>query len=327
MDSHSEQKSHTNYPLMFSDLNNLGRLYISGKDSLDLLNRLTTNDLSDFDNFSSVSTVMTNGDAKVIDYLTLAAGEESGVWCVTSEGRSSAVSNWLDMYTFGEDITVTECTQNTGHIIILSSWSDQFKVMENAGFKIPQIAQSSSNNPYNAIVFPSSFGRYKALQILIPKREDLSHLKALLYEACINELTEDEFEELRIFEGVPMYSKEFGEFNNPLEARLTGVISETKGCYTGQEVIARLQTYQKIQRQLMSFDSSEIIEVGSSLFTKEGTGVGTVTSAYVNGKATRGLALVSTKYATNSQVLTSKDEAQFITLTHPFHAIATEPVN
>src|SRR5207237_10549590 len=60
------------------------------------------------------------------------------------------------------------------------------------------------------------------------------------------------FDWLRLAAGEPLYGYELSEQVNPLEARLNQAISFSKGCYTGQEVIARLDTYRKLKQQLVS---------------------------------------------------------------------------
>ena len=84
---------------------------------------------------------------------------------------------------------------------------------------------------------------------------------------------------VRVEQGVPEYGKELSEDVNPLEAGLLDLISFNKGCYVGQEVIARLNTYKKVQRHLvgLSWDSSAVPEPGCALFF-EGERVGAITS-------------------------------------------------
>ena len=64
------------------------------------------------------------------------------------------------------------------------------------------------------------------------------------------------YEALRVGLGAPSYDRELSEAYNPLETGLWGSISFTKGCYIGQEVIARLDTYQKVQKHLVSLSFS-----------------------------------------------------------------------
>jgi folate-binding protein YgfZ len=65
------------------------------------------------------------------------------------------------------------------------------------------------------------------------------------------------FQIIRVESGMPDWGTEITQDYNPHEARLTHAISFTKGCYTGQEVIARLDTYDKVQKYLMIIELAE----------------------------------------------------------------------
>ena len=58
----------------------------------------------------------------------------------------------------------------------------------------------------------------------------------------MREMDSESYEVFRISAGVPAHGPEFGEEVNPLEAGLWDAVSFTKGCYVGQEVVARLNT-------------------------------------------------------------------------------------
>ena len=89
----------------------------------------------------------------------------------------------------------------------------------------------------------------------------------------------DAYETLRIAQAVPQYGREMGEAYNPLETGLIGSIDFAKGCYIGQEVIARLDTYKKVQKYLVSlrFSADAVVSEGANL-EQEGRSVGKVTS-------------------------------------------------
>jgi folate-binding protein YgfZ len=82
---------------------------------------------------------------------------------------------------------------------------------------------------------------------------------------------------LRIRSGVPAYPNEINEDHNPWEAGLSDAISLTKGCYIGQEVIARLKTYDKVKRRLVGLRLAMARERGDPL-RLEGVDVGLVTT-------------------------------------------------
>ena len=316
----------------FTDRSDCGRLWITGADALDLLNRLTTNNLETLPDGTARSTVLTNGDARVLDHLRLAAideGVRKGIWCFTSPGRAEAVVEWIDLYTFGEDITVEDWSAGTAQFTVAGPLAAD--ALTELGHLLPDLDEVATTT---GILIASPFGAHPVYDMLVhtwaistPERQreylDL-HKDSLRLVA--QEVDAKTFEAYRIAQGVPAYGAEFGAFNNPLEARLLGSISDDKGCYTGQEVIARLQTYRKVQRLLMSFTSDAPATPGDTLETEDGSPAGAVTSACETGDGlTLGLALVAAKHAIAGTSLRIAGGGT-VTLSESAYALATEPV-
>ncbi len=92
---------------------------------------------------------------------------------------------------------------------------------------------------------------------------------------------------LRIAAGVPAVPADCGAGEFPQECGLDAWVSYTKGCYLGQEVMARIQSMGSLRRILRRVSGP--VSVGQELKTPEGKVAGTVRSA--SGEA--GLALVS----------------------------------
>jgi len=84
---------------------------------------------------------------------------------------------------------------------------------------------------------------------------------------------------VRVRYGVAAYGQEMGDAYNPLEAGLIGSIDFGKGCYIGQEVIARLDTYHKVQRHLVMLRFAPDAQVAEGMTLRHGErSVGVVTS-------------------------------------------------
>jgi len=60
-------------------------------------------------------------------------------------------------------------------------------------------------------------------------------------------------EALRIEAGRPRFGQDADASHLPDEAALGATISSTKGCYVGQEVVARLRTYGRVNKRLIGF--------------------------------------------------------------------------
>jgi folate-binding protein YgfZ len=101
----------------------------------------------------------------------------------------------------------------------------------------------------------------------------------------------------RVELGRPLPGAELvGEYN-PLEAGLAWACAENKGCYTGQEIIARQVTYDKVTRSLVGVTGAELPEAGAAL-SVEGREVGKITSVAFSPtlNAPIGLAIVKRPY-------------------------------
>lgn len=127
-------------------------------------------------------------------------------------------------------------------------------------------------------------------------------------------ISEIEFEKFRIQNGIPKTKKELTPDYNPLELNLWNFISFTKGCYIGQEVIARLDTYNKIQRSFCYFTASDILTEKLIITDDNNVEIGKITSAYFTNSETIGLALIKQEELKNKKVFSIKDSNSKITI-------------
>ncbi len=100
-----------------------------------------------------------------------------------------------------------------------------------------------------------------------------------------------ELESARLAAGVPSVPADCGANEFPQECGLDAWVSYTKGCYLGQEVMARIQSMGSLRRILRRVDGP--VSVGLELKTPEGKVAGLVRSSAGNA----GLALVSVDLA------------------------------
>lgn len=90
--------------------------------------------------------------------------------------------------------------------------------------------------------------------------------------------TPEAFEYLRIESGLPRHGHEITLDYIPLEANLWDDVSFSKGCYTGQEIIARMESRGRLAKKLFRLRPAQPINAGSDLMLA-GRHAGTVTSA------------------------------------------------
>jgi folate-binding protein YgfZ len=128
------------------------------------------------------------------------------------------------------------------------------------------------------------------------------------YVSAVPELRDDEAEILRMERGIPATDKELTVEHNPLEANLLHFINFRKGCYIGQEVIARLDSYNKVKVRLVGLRCSANVRE-KSVVVIDGVDPGVVTSVGVSPRyGPIALAYVRTEYATQGRTVMVRDE-------------------
>ncbi len=100
-------------------------------------------------------------------------------------------------------------------------------------------------------------------------------------------------EAVRVEEGIPRFGREFGPENFPQETGLDDAVSYTKGCYLGQEVVARIRYRGQVNRALrgLVFDDGEEPPLEGAAVAFEGREAGRVTSAVRSPRLGRPVAL------------------------------------
>jgi folate-binding protein YgfZ len=88
------------------------------------------------------------------------------------------------------------------------------------------------------------------LLVAAQRREELETLLRALGSSGISDVSA---EVLRVEAGRPRFGTDMDSTNLPDEVGMDDAISTTKGCYVGQEVVARLRTYGRVNRRLVSF--------------------------------------------------------------------------
>ena len=256
-------------------MSHFGRLVISGSDAIDLLNRLSTNDLERLEPGQGMSSVLTTNKGRIIDMLHVLRDGDS-LLILTSPGTQQKVTEWIEFYTFIEDVSIEDITETTSERLFIGVQAAE--LLAESGYL---------HSPLDANLSHAQTGDCDSLATII--RADLGELtayriiarsEATLPDFGLSALDEDDFRSLRIEQAIAAYPAEMNEDRNPLEANLKPHISFNKGCYIGQEVVARLNTYDRVQRFMcrLEFDDGIRVASGSQIIVDD-SAVGEVTSS------------------------------------------------
>ena len=268
------------------DRSALGRIELSGVDRLEFLHRMSTNDIRALQPGSGLQTVLTTPEAKILELLTVYARPES-LLCITSPQNTAKVFSWFQRNIFFRDKVKP---------VDRSAQTIQFSLL---GPRSVELLRSLGAQNLDALpAFHSrtlTLAGHEVLAARLPNPAaggfDLIADAAcgeVLWEAVLaagNDfgllpLGFTAYNSLRIEAGQPLYGLELSEDVNPLEAGLKSAISFAKGCYTGQEVIARLDTYQKLKQTLVRLELSRLPADALPMpLESGGTEIGKLTSA------------------------------------------------
>jgi folate-binding protein YgfZ len=218
-------------------------------------------------------------------------------------GQSERLIGHLDRYIIRENVEIHDRTGQWG--VLLVGGPQAAALMESLALGVPEVrfghAESSlMGRPVYLrrvdLVGPDSW-------LLACRREDVNSLLAALGNAGAIRAEPEAFEIARVEAGTPLYERDVTEKNLPQEVnRDAQAISFTKGCYLGQETVARIDALGHVNRVLVGvrFESREIPNPGSDLYpiedanpssaTKSAT-IGSVTSAVYSPRLQTALAL------------------------------------
>ena len=257
------------------DMSHYGRLLVSGSDAIDLLNRLSTNDLELIESGRGASTVLTTNKGRVIDLLH-ALRRNDDLTILTSPGTQRKVVEWIDFYTFIEDVSVEDISESTTERLFIGGQVADL-LAEHGCLRSPLEANLDhirfGEEESESLVVRHDIGELPAYRVITP-------LSRPAPDPGLSELREDEFQTLRVEQAIAAYPTEMNEGRNPLEANLKPHISFNKGCYIGQEVVARLNTYDRVQRFMcrLDLDDGAVVEPGSQIVIDD-VAVGEVTTS------------------------------------------------
>lgn len=236
----------------FADETSRGRIFIRGRDRAALLHRLSTADIEPLRSGEGTRTVLTTPIGRIIDLLTVHALDDA-LLIATSPGQGGPVWAHLKKNIYFQDqVTLEAAGRSYGQLALYGPAAARLlESLSGAALRdLPlhhattiEIAGVSSLAAAREPIGGPSFTLYMPAERVDAVRDALS-------AAGATTLDEATLDILRIERGYSAFGHELSQEYIPLETGLLDAISFTKGCYVGQEIIARMESRGRLAKVL-----------------------------------------------------------------------------
>ncbi len=227
------------------DLSNVGVLRLRGGDRARFLNAMVTNDVATLHAGNACEALLTTTKGRIVaELLILSRADELLV--LVMQGSTARVFEALDSHIIADDVQLTDMS---AEMTVLSLEGPKSRDVVWRLFPrepIPLEVLKFSENEYqglHAIVVRRSVTGEKGLHVIVSRGQS-ERLRDFFVQAGVGMdmqvVGRVAWNMRRVEAGLPWYGHDVSEDNFPKEARLDDHVNYEKGCYMGQEPIARM---------------------------------------------------------------------------------------
>jgi folate-binding protein YgfZ len=260
------------------DLAHFGVLRVRGRDRIAWLHKLTTANVQSLAKGAGTYALLLNAKGHVVaDFILSVRGEQDGVLLYTTRSAIEKLMVNLRRAIFREKVALENVGESLAILSVQGLQASQSVADLLGPLPALELFQSSETDHGLVVRHPRAGG--DGFDLLVPREQAVQVWDTLVGQG-MRPVGLDALNIARIEVGVPWYADDFDETMLAPEARLDRYIADNKGCYTGQEVIARIKNLGHVNRLLTRFQvQGEVIpDRGDRIFVEDRE-VGWVTSA------------------------------------------------
>lgn len=262
------------------DRSHEGHFELSGRDRLAIPHRISTNDLLTLAPGEVRPTIFTNATARILDRaLFIDRGER--VLVITEPGRGEALQRYIQRNIFFNDEAHIHNLAGTMRQFVLHGPNADAVAQQFAPELAPMHGESVQISGVEVFIIRDKPISGSHWRMLVPS-EKADNIWAAFVAAGTEyglipagSLT---YNALRIRAGRPGAERELSTEYIPLEVGLWDEISFTKGCYTGQEIIARMESRGKLAKTIVRLRLQSMVEAPAPI-RLDGREIGTLSSS------------------------------------------------
>jgi folate-binding protein YgfZ len=264
---------------------------LTGADRQKFLHNFCTNDIKRLQPGDSCEAFFTNVKGKIIGHGFVAA-RDSELTIVGPPDQGEALVAHLDRYLIREDVQLRDTSHERSYVLITGD-------TPTPPVTAPPIACTIiSGGAWGSSAANAPVRSERLIELTTDEVDGF--IRTLEGAGAV--LANDAFPIARIEAGFPLFGIDFDDTNLPQEIdRDRQAISFTKGCYLGQETVARIDALGHVNQKIagVRFDGNQIPEPGTEL-SQKGATVGRVTSACFSPKLAAPLALAMLRRDANA---------------------------
>lgn len=281
------------------DISHHGQIEASGADAASFLHNLCTNEVKNLPAGAGCEAFLTTGQAKIVAFVVIYHALNSQAHHVffldAGPGMAEKVLGHLNRYLISEQVELANRTHDVAMMHVAGPRARQ--ALERArGERIPELVELR-HTTLTIAGADCQVRRHQPLGLLgydlLCERDRAAAVWSTLLAAGARPAGLQAYDTLRIEAGTPLYGRDIDDTNLPQEVtRAEQTISFTKGCYIGQETVARIRTYGHVNRLLVGLKlSGEAPASFGATLLHMGKEVGRVTSSVVSPRLGQPIAL------------------------------------
>ncbi len=257
---------------------------LAGADRVRFLHSFCTNDVKRLCAGQGCEAFVANVKGRVVGHVWVDVADSS-LWLDADPGSAERLVPHLERYVINEDVTIADRTADWGELLVTGPEAAdrlaRLGIDVAALGNLNHIVREWSGTPVRVRRFDIGLHRGYALCM---RRDCLADCRERLREAGVRPAGSAVWTALRIEAGLPLFGVDISDDNLAQEVgRTKTAISFTKGCYLGQEPIARIDALGHVNRELRSLRLSgeTVPQTRSRVFSdaEASSLVGTVTSS------------------------------------------------
>jgi folate-binding protein YgfZ len=240
------------------DRSDRGVLFVSGPDAAEYLQGQLTNDVEALEPGDGQYAALLDRKGHMQADMRVLRPAPEEIWVDTEAVALAAARRHLEMYSIGRDVKVADVSEERAVLSLIGP-----RAVEIAG--TAALPENACEKTDIAGVECLAAGTATGIDLIVAGT-DAERLRGALFEAGAVEVSPEAAEILRVESGTPRFGAEMGTTTMPAEAGIVeDAVSFTKGCYIGQETVARLHYKGRPNRHLRGLRLSAATAPGAAL--------------------------------------------------------------